>query len=69
MFDYDGLYRLIAGVYRQALSDARQGHTSALAFLDHSFPEWRQWDARQPYQKIRRPYKPRRSSGDMLKTL
>lgn len=62
MFDYDGLYRLLAGVYKQALRDARQGHTSAINFLDYSFPEWRQWDARQPYQRARQPYKQRRKT-------
>lgn len=49
----DGALDLVAHVYRQALKDARRGHTDAIYFLDSTAPDWRQYLAGQATKRPR----------------
>jgi hypothetical protein len=41
-WDDDAMFRLIAGVYRQAIRDAKADNQQAIAWLDVVAPDWRE---------------------------
>lgn len=47
VYDFEAVCRLLAAAYNQAWTEARRGDESAICFLDHAVPSWREWEARR----------------------